>query len=290
MLFKSPDEFASAPRHAVTVFGMSGVGKTRLAALLRQSQWFHYSVDYRIGTRHMGEYIVDNFKAEAMKVPFLRDLLRSDSIKIDSNIRFSNLEPLSTYLGRPGNPDLGGLPIDEYRRRQDQHRAGEVLALQEVPVFIRRAHDLYGYDNFIADTGGSLIEVVDENDADDPVIKALTESTLLLYIRGTEADAAELVRRFKQAPKPMYYRPTFLTKKWSEFKKLNGIKDDSRVDPSAFAAWGFEALLRDRLPRYQKLADNFGYTVDAADVATVRDGDEFIDLMANAIAGRMRKR
>jgi hypothetical protein len=290
MLFKSPDEFASAPRHAVTVFGMSGVGKTRLAALLRQSQWFHYSVDYRIGTRHMGEYIVDNFKAEAMKVPFLRDLLRSDSIKIDSNIRFSNLEPLSTYLGRPGNPDLGGLPIDEYRRRQDQHRAGEVLALQEVPVFIRRAHDLYGYDNFIADTGGSLIEVVDENDADDPVIKALTESTLLLYIRGTEADAAELVRRFKQAPKPMYYRPTFLTKKWSEFKKLNGIRDDSRVDPSAFAAWGFEALLRDRLPRYQKLADNFGYTVDAADVATVRDGDEFIDLMANAIAGRMRKR
>jgi hypothetical protein len=60
MLFKTPDEFVRAPRHAVTVFGMSGVGKTRLAALLRQSQWFHYSVDYRIGTRHMGEYILDN--------------------------------------------------------------------------------------------------------------------------------------------------------------------------------------------------------------------------------------
>src|SRR5690606_17292069 len=111
MLFKSPDEFLRAPRHAVTVFGMSGVGKTRLAALLRQSQWFHYSVDYRIGTRHMGEYIVDNFKAEAMKVPFLRDLLRSDSIKITSNIRFSNLEPLSTYLGCPGDPARGGLPF-----------------------------------------------------------------------------------------------------------------------------------------------------------------------------------
>ena len=78
MLFKSPDEFVRGPRHAVTVFGMSGVGKTRLASLLRQSHWFHYSVDYRIGTRHMGEYIVDNFKAEAMKVPFLRDLLRSE--------------------------------------------------------------------------------------------------------------------------------------------------------------------------------------------------------------------
>ena len=61
MLFKSPAEFHDAPRHAVTVFGMAGVGKTRLAALLRKSQWFHYSVDYRIGTRHMGEFIPDNF-------------------------------------------------------------------------------------------------------------------------------------------------------------------------------------------------------------------------------------
>ena len=290
MLFKSPEEFVRAPRHAVTVFGMSGVGKTRLANLLRASQWFHYSVDYRIGTRHMGEYIVDNFKAEAMKVPFLRDLLRTDSIKIGSNIRFSNLDPLSTYLGRPGDPSRGGLPIDEYRRRQEQHRAGEVLALQEVPRFIQRAHDLYGYDNFIADTGGSLIEVVDENDAEDPVIRALADNTLLLYVRGTETDTEALVRRFRQSPKPMYYQPDFLARTWAEFKDQNGVKADNDVDPDDFAGWGFEALLRHRLPRYQALADNFGYVVDAADVATVRDGDEFIDLMANAIGARMRKR
>ena len=107
MLFKSADEFVSLPRHAVTVFGMAGVGKTRLAALLRKHHWFHYSADYRIGTRYMGEAIVDNFKAEAMKVPFLRQLLRSDSIKIGSNISFANLDPLSTYLGRPGNPARG---------------------------------------------------------------------------------------------------------------------------------------------------------------------------------------
>ncbi|HHY49826.1 MAG TPA: ATPase [Alphaproteobacteria bacterium] len=288
MLFKSPDEFVRAPRHAVTVFGMAGVGKTRLAALLRQSGWFHYSVDYRIGTRHMGEYIVDNFKAEAMKVPFLRDLLRSDSIKISSNITFANLEPLSTYLGRPGDPARGGLPMDEYRRRQEQHRVGEVLALLEVPRFIERAHDLYGYDNFVADTGGSLIEVIDHADAEDQVVKTLTESTVLLYIRGTEKDAAELIRRFKQSPKPMYYRPDFLTAKWAEFKQLNGVTKDEDVDPDAFGAWGFEALLRDRLPRYQALADRFGYTVEAADLATVRDGDEFVDLVAHAIGQRMR--
>jgi len=273
----------------VTVFGMAGVGKTRLAALLRRSQWFHYSVDYRIGTRHMGEFIVDNFKAEAMKVPFLRDLLRTDSIKIGSNITFANLDPLSTYLGRPGNTARGGLPLDEYRRRQEQHRQSEIAALLEVPRFIQRAHDLYAYDNFIADTGGSLIEVVDPDDPDDPVIRTLAGSTALIYIRGTEKDADELVRRFTASPKPMYYQPPFLTKKWAEFKKLNKVADDNKVDPDKFGAWGFEALLHDRLPRYQKLADKYGYTIDAADLATVRDGEEFVDLVATAIKGRMRE-
>jgi len=288
MLFDTPKDFVDAPRHAVTVFGMAGVGKTRLAALLRQNHWFHYSVDYRIGTRHMGEYIVDNFKAEAMKVPFLRDLLRSDSIKIASNITFSNLDPLSTYLGRPGNSARGGLPLREYQRRQEQHRVAEINALLEVPTFIERAHDLYGYDDFIADTGGSLIEVIDPHDAEDPVVKTLTEHTALLYIRGTEKDAAELIRRFRKSPKPMYYQPDFLLAKWAEFKKLNHIDNDSDVDPDAFGAWGFEALLRDRLPRYQTLADNFGYTVDASDVAAVRDGKDFNELMAGAIKRRMR--
>jgi len=288
MLFNTADEFHDAPRHAVTVFGMAGVGKTRLAALLRRSQWFHYSVDYRIGTRHMGEFITDNFKLEAMKQPFLRDLLRSDSIKISSAITFSNLDPLSTYLGRPGNKAKGGLPLDEYRRRQEQHRVAETAALLEVPSFIQRAHDLYGYDNFIADTGGSLIEVCDPDNPADPVIKTLGESTALVYIRGTEKDADELIRRFRHSPKPMYYQPPFLTRKWAEFKKLNKIADDNKVDPDAFGAWGFEALLHDRLPRYQKLADKYGYTIEAADLATVRDGEEFVDLVSTAIKGRMR--
>lgn len=288
MLFNSAEDFLSAPRHAVTVFGMAGVGKTWLAALLRKHQWFHYSADYRIGTRYMGEFIVDNFKAEAMKVPFLRDLLRSDSIKIDSNITFANLDPLSTYLGRPGDTRRGGLPLDEYQRRQEQHRIAEIAALEDVPYFIERADTLYGYSNFIADTGGSLIEVVDPLNADDPVIKALTSSTLLLYIRGTENDASELIRRFKHSPKPMYYQPHFLMERWAEFKKLNKVKDDADVDPDAFGAWGFEALLKDRLPRYQQLADNFGYTIEASDLATVRDGDEFLDLVAGAIRKRMR--
>jgi len=287
MLFARPEDFVKAPRHAVTVFGMAGVGKTRLSALLRKNRWFHYSVDYRIGTRYMGEFIVDNFKREAMKVPFLRDLLRSDSIYIRSNITFDNLDPLSTYLGAPGDPERGGLPLAEYQRRQHQHKVAEISALRDVPEFIERAQALYDYDDFICDTGGSLIEIIDHDDAEDPVVRTLTAHTALLYIRGTDADAEQLISRFRASPKPMYYRPEFLEARWAEFKQERGIGRDEDVDPIEFGAWGFEALLHDRLPRYQALADNFGYTIDAADLATVRDGTDFIGLMAMAIKNRL---
>ena len=80
MIYTSVAEWQAAPQKRVLFFGMSGLGKTHLATLLRDSgDWFHYSIDYRIGTRYMGEYIADNAKVEAMKVPFLRDLLLSDS-------------------------------------------------------------------------------------------------------------------------------------------------------------------------------------------------------------------
>ena len=286
MLFDSPDDYANAPRHAVTVFGMAGAGKTRLASKLRKHGWFHFSVDYRIGTRHMGEFIVDNFKQEAMHNPFLAELLRSDSIYISSNITFDNLEPLSTYLGRPGDPKRGGLPIAEYQRRQEQHRVAEIAALQDVPYFIERAKKLYGYDDLVVDSGGSLIEVVDPHDPADPVIETLARHTVLLYIEGTRRARDKLIERFKANPKPMYYRPALLAEKWAEYKKLKKVTRDQDVDPSDFGAWGFEAILEDRQPRYAALARNFGYTISASDASSVRDTKDFNGLMRKAIARR----
>ena len=283
MRFSSGKDFRDWPSKAVTIFGMSGVGKTTLARLLQHSGWFQYSVDYRIGTRYMGEHIVDNFKREAMRVAFLRDLLLSDSIHINSNITFDNLTPLSTYLGKPGNPARGGLSFAEYRRRQDQHREAEIHALLDVPAFIGKARDIYQYPHFVCDSGGSLCEIVDPAGAGDAVLKCLSAHTLLLYIEGTPGHTKMLVERFRKNPKPMYYQPAFLEAKWAEYKTLNAISADDAVDPDGFAVWGFEQLLHHRVPLYRAIARNFGYTLRMPDIPAVQSESGFVDLLARVI-------
>ena len=87
MIYKNKKDWETSTNKRVSLLGMSGLGKTKLSNMLQSTfSWFHYSVDYRIGTRYLDEHIVDNFKQEAMKNVFLRDLLLSDSIYILSLI------------------------------------------------------------------------------------------------------------------------------------------------------------------------------------------------------------
>jgi len=209
MRFPSGQAFRDQRNHAITIFGMSGVGKTTVAGLLQEHDWFHYSVDYRIGTRYMGERIVDNFKREAMKVPFLRQLLRSDSIDIRSNLTFNNLSPLSTYLGKPGNEAEGGLPFDEYCRRQAQHRDAEIRALLDVPEFIERAGDIYGYSHFICDSGGSLCELVDPENVNDPVLTCLAATRCWCTSPATPITRARSWSAFASIPNRCTTTPRF---------------------------------------------------------------------------------
>ena len=63
MLYNSKSDWTASQSKSIMLFGMSGLGKTYISELLRNNgDWFHYSVDYRIGTRYMGEHIADNFK------------------------------------------------------------------------------------------------------------------------------------------------------------------------------------------------------------------------------------
>lgn len=286
MLYAGKQDWNDAARKRVLLFGMSGLGKTHLSSMLRdQASWFHFSVDYRIGTRYMGEHIVDNFKREAMKTPFLAELLRSDSIYIGSNITFENLSPLSTYLGKPGDPARGGLPIEEYRRRQEQHRIGEIAALMDTPHFIDRAAEIYGYDNFVCDTGGSICEVVDPEDPFDPLLTTLSDNLLLVWIKGNDGHVDELEARFNRAPKPMYYQPEFLDRMWADYLRQQGVTPD-QVDPDAFVRWAYRQAMDHRQPIYAAMARYWGITVEAADVARTRSPSDFDALIGDALGSR----
>ncbi|SHJ21816.1 ATPase [Wenxinia saemankumensis] len=286
MLYDSGQALIDAPAKRLMLFGMSGLGKTHLAKALRASgEWFHYSVDYRIGTRYMGELIADNAKAHAMQVPFLRDLLLTDSIYIGSNITFDNLAPVSTYLGKPGDPARGGVPIAEYRRRQEEFRRAEIATLMDTAHFIERAERLYGYPHFVCDTGGSICEWVDPEDPDDPIMAELGAHVLPVWIEGTDAHTEALIRRFDRAPKPMSYQPAFLDSCWDRYLAETGAAADS-VDPDAFVRWTYARALAHRQPRYRAMADRWGVTVQAADMADLSAPDEIVAAVARAIDAR----
>ncbi|NOC44870.1 MULTISPECIES: ATPase [unclassified Ruegeria] len=283
MIYNSAEDWRTASRKKVLFFGMSGLGKTYVSNILRDSgNWFHYSIDYRIGTRYMGEYITDNAKAEAMKVPFLRDLLLSDSIYIGSNISFANLTPVAAYLGKPGNPALGGLEMPEYRRRQEQFRLAEIHALLDTEYFIDRAERLYKYPHFICDTGGSICEWVDPEDPNDRVLSELSQHTLMIWLKGDEEHTAELVRRFDKAPKPMSYQAEFLTKAWTDYLDLQGCSE-ADVDPDDFVRWTYAQALAHRQPRYEAMANNWGVTIAANDIGKIRDAADFDELIEHTL-------
>lgn len=283
MIHQTARDWLEAEERRIALFGMSGLGKTHVSSLLRNSgRWFHYSVDYRIGTRYMGEHIADNFKSEAMKIPLLRELLLTDSVKIESNITFGNLAPLSAYLGKPGDPQKGGLPFEEYIRRQEQHRDAEIAALLDTPAFIERARRLYGYPNFVCDTGGSICEVVDPEDGNDAVLSRLSESLLLVWIEGSQNHTDDLIRRFDRAPKPMYYRPEFLREVWEVYLAEHGLREEE-VDPDTFVRLAYRRALEDRTPRYAAMARNWGVSVRAEDIAAVRSEDDLFALISRAI-------
>lgn len=283
MIYNSASEWQGAVHKRVALIGMSGLGKTYLSEMLRAGgEWFHYSVDYRIGTRYMGEHIVDNFKREAMRVPFLRELLMSDSIYIASNITFENLTPLSTYLGKPGDEAKGGIEFDEYVDRQRQHRAAEQAAVQDTELFAHKALDIYGYEHFVCDTSGSVCEVVEAENPEDPVLQALSKAALPVWIKGNEGHSEELRARFDAAPKPMYYREEFLIAKWAEYLTLRNMSANA-VDPDDFIRWGYGELLASRLPRYAAIAKNWGVMVEADEIRHIRDPQDFNDLIGQAI-------
>jgi hypothetical protein len=275
----TPQQFLDWESKCITLLAMSGAGKTTLSSKLPRDKWFHYSGDYRIGTKYLEEPILDNIKQQAMGVPFLRDLLKSDSIYICSNVTVENLSPVSSFLGKLGDPAKGGLSLAEFKRRQALHHQAEVAAMSDVPDFIHKAEDIYGYKHFINDAGGSVCEL------DCPaVLETLAKHTLIIYIKIPPTLEQTIIQRAKSDPKPLYYRPEFMDEKLNVFLQDRCLSSTDQIDPDEFVSWVFPELFKSRIPRYEAIAQQYGYTVDGDDVAKVRNEEDFMQLIAQAIA------
>lgn len=272
------EQFLNWESKSITLLGMSGAGKTTLANKLPKDKWFHYSGDYRIGTKYLNEPILDNIKRQAMDVPLLRNLLLSDSIYIGNNISVNNLATIACFLGKLGNTNEGGLSLAEFKYRQKLHLQAEIKAMLDVPKFIHKAHDIYDYDCFLNDAGGSVCEL-----GSPAVLETLAKHSLIIYIKITSELEQTIIERAKSDPKPLYYQEDFLDAYLEKFMSFKNLTHPKHILPDEFVTWVFPYLLKSRLPRYEAIAKQYGYTLAADEVAKVVSEADFIQLIAEAI-------
>lgn len=279
----TPEELTRGPVR-VCLVAMSGVGKTHMARKLPHGQWFHYSGDYRIGTRYLADDIGDYLKALAIRDSTLKALLASDSIYVNHNITFANLNALSAYLGMVGCEVAGGLPTAEFRKRQAKFRSAEIAAMADVPRFVKRAQTLYGYPNFVNDAGGSLCEIFRE----PTVAPAISGPAAGFLVHIAEPDSLiDILRaRAESDPKPMYYDPAFFEAAFADFC-VEQDHADPDVIPRAFFAWVFDRLIAHRRNLYREMASlPNGITVPMEKAQAVQDEADFLNLLWSGVTDR----
>jgi shikimate kinase len=274
----SAEEFKKQKNKSITLLGMSGVGKTHLAKLIGQEGgWFHFSGDYRIGAAHLKDAIIANIANKMKRDSWLKTLLDNQSISVNSQVSFDNLEPISAFLGKVGNPEEGGLPLAEFIRRQSLFFEAEKKTMYEVPDFINRSQS-EGFSHFINDAGGSLCELEDPG-----LFRLLSEKSLIIYIQTNKENERILIERAKTRPKPMYYNSHFFEKSINAYLAEKGLDYVAQVSPDDFVSWVFPKLIEDRLQKYTMIAKKYGCTIQSDDLHNCRSANDVINLISSAL-------
>jgi len=274
----SAKDFLETKNKRITLLGMSGVGKTHLAKLIgEEGDWFHFSGDYRIGAKHLKEEIIANIVKKMSSNNWLKTLLDNKSISVNSQVTFDNLEPISAFLGKVGNPEEGGLPISEFIRRQGLFFEAEKKTMCEVPEFIAKSQ-AKGYSHFINDAGGSLCELEDPK-----LFKLLSDNTLVIYIKTSKENERALIERAKENPKPMYYNPVFFESSIQDYLAENNLEYAAEISPDSFVNWVFPKLIEDRLKKYSTIANKYGCTIQSDDLHSCGSANDVIGLISRAL-------
>jgi len=173
------------------------------------------------------------------------------------------------------------MPLQEFKRRQHLFGKAEIATMYDVPEFIDKAHQIYGFNHFINDAGGSLCEIDDEK-----MFEILAAHTLFIYIQANEADEKRLIARSKSAPKPLYYRPEFLDEQLAIYMQENNLEYVAMIDPDDFVRWIFPRLFYSRIPRYEAIAKKYGYTIKTQDLYQIKTEADFLQLVETAITAK----
>ena len=247
-MLKTSIDFMKAPQKSITLMGMSGIGKSHLALMMKNWGWGIYSCDVAIGQK----YLADDLK---------------ETLGPDTKITAENISLLSDFIGKVGN-----MPYQEFKRRQKLYYNAEMAALEE--AITRSAQN----DKFVIDSTGSLCEIEDKS-----LLEKIGKNSLLVYIKTSKEQENEILERAQQYPKPLFYPPARLDAWVHEYMQVFGAQNEDNIPANDFARWVFPRLLEARLPKYQSLAERYGVTIPSKDLYTIQSENDLFTLIQNAL-------
>jgi len=65
--------------------------------------------------------------------------------------------------------------------------------------------------------------------------------------------------------------------------QARGLGSPDDIEPDDFVRWVFPALVAHRRPKYEALAAQYGYTVDARLTEHISNEKDFLELVADAL-------
>jgi hypothetical protein len=245
----SRQEFLDQPRKAVTLIGMSGVGKTYISGQLEVWGWKRYSCDFEIGTKYLRAALTG-----FMKNP-------------------EDMDALFKFIGKPGNPKKGGSHMKTYKVHQRSYYEAECMSVAEAVVEAENTDK-----NFVHDSTGSLCEIMD-----DALISRLGTKTLFVYLKASAEEENVVLERARSHPKPLFFPPALFDGWVQEYLTLNNLSVPEEMEPDDFSRWVFPKLFTSRLPKYQGLADQYGVTIDSGALHHLKNENDFIARIAEKL-------
>lgn len=230
---------------AVTLMGMSGAGKTYMSRKLAGWGWYSYCCDLAICRALLG----------------------------DAEAGMDDTTMVAVFLGKLGNPELGGFDLEKFRARQKMYYDEEVASLRKLESRIARAEQA-GFQNFIHDSTGSFCEIEEEE-----VIDLVGRNSLIVYIKASKEGEKAILQRAQDHPKPLYYPPGKFQEWLDTYLVEKGLKSAEEIVPDEFTRWVFPKLFHARLPKYQRIADKYGITVPYDEFEKVGSEDDFSALL-----------